>query len=51
MYYTWKNIKKSFKRKIKISAPTWKENFDLPDGSCSILNISFKKHGKMKNDL
>ena len=36
MYYTWKNIKKSCKNnKLKISAPTWNETFDLPDGSYS----------------
>ena len=34
MYYTWKNVKKSFKEnKFKISSPTWNEKFDLPDGS------------------
>ena len=28
IYYTWKNIKKSFKNnKFKISAPTWNEEF------------------------
>ena len=33
IYYTWKNIKKSYKNnKFKISAPTWKEEFELPDG-------------------
>ena len=25
--------------KFKISAPTWNEKFDLPDGSYSVLNI------------
>ena len=25
--------------KFKISAPTWNETFDLPDGSCSIADI------------
>ena len=39
-YYTWKNIKKSCKNnKFKISAPTWNEKFDLPDGSYSVLDI------------
>ena len=34
MYYTWKNVKKSFKEnKFKISSPTWNEKFDLPDGT------------------
>ena len=44
IYYTWKNIKKSYKNnKFKISAPTWNEEFELPDGTYSvsdILNIS-----------
>ena len=34
MYYAWKNIRKSYKNsKIKISALTWNEEFELPDGS------------------
>ena len=33
IYYTWKNIKKSQKKnKFKISAPTWNEELELPDG-------------------
>ena len=33
IYYTWKNIKKSYKNnKFKISAPTWNEEFELHDG-------------------
>ena len=36
IYYTWKNIKKSYKNKFKISAPTWKEEFELADGSYSV---------------
>ena len=40
IYYTWKNIKKSYKNnKFKISAPTWNEEFELPDGSYSISDI------------
>ena len=32
IYYTWKNIKKSYKNnKFKISAPTWNEEFELLD--------------------
>ena len=53
IYYTWKNIKKSYKNnKFKISAPTWNEEFELPDGSYSISDIQdyfeyiLKKHGK-----
>ena len=33
IYYTWKNFKKSYKNnEFKISAPTWNEEFELPDG-------------------
>ena len=32
IYYTWKNIKKSYKNnKFKISALTWDQEFKLPD--------------------
>ena len=40
IYNTWKNIKKSYKNnKFKISAPTWNEEFELPDGSYSVSDI------------
>ena len=40
IYYTWKNIKSEYNNnKFKISAPTWNDTFDLPDGSYSIENI------------
>ena len=36
-YYTRNNIKSSYNNnKFKISAPTWNEEFTLPDGSYSI---------------
>ena len=51
MYYTWKNVEKSYKNnKFKISAPTWNEEFGLPDGSYFISDIQgyfeyiLKKH-------
>ena len=51
IYYTWKNIKTEYNNnKLKISAPTWNETFDLPDGSYSIDDIQdyfefiMKKH-------
>ena len=51
IYYTWKNIKSSYNNnKFKISAPTWNEEFELPDGSYSISDIQdyfeyiLKKH-------
>ena len=48
-----KILKESYKNnKFKISAPTWNEEFELPDGSYSISDIQdyfeyiLKKHGK-----
>ena len=33
IYYTWKNIKSEYSNnKFKISAPTWNDEFNLPDG-------------------
>ena len=40
IYYMWKNVKKPYKNnKFKISAPTWNEEFELPDGSYSVSDI------------
>ena len=40
IYYTWKNVKNSYNNnKFKISAPTWSEEFKLPDGSYSVSDI------------
>ena len=34
IYYKWKNIKSAYNNnKFKISAPTWNDEFELPDGS------------------
>ena len=39
-YYTWKNMKSAYKNnKCKISAPTWNDGFDRPDGSYSVSDI------------
>ena len=53
IYYTWKNIKSSYNNnKFKISAPTWSEEFALPDGSYSVSDIQdyfeyiLKKHSE-----
>ena len=53
IYYTQKNIKSSYNNnKFKISAPTWNDEFELPDGSYSISDIQdyfeyiLKKHGE-----
>ena len=50
-YYTWKNIKSQYNNnKFKISAPTWNDTYDLPDGSYSVSAIQdyfeyiIKKH-------
>ena len=40
IYYTLKNIKSKYNNnKFKISAPTWYDNFDIPGGSYSIMDI------------
>ena len=40
IYYTWKNVKSTYSNnKFKISAPTWNETFDLPDGLYNISEI------------
>ena len=37
---TWKHVKSTYNnKKFKISAPTWNETFDLPDGSYNISEI------------
>ena len=53
IYYTWKNINSSYNNnKFKISAPTWSEEFELPDGSYSVSDIQdyfeyiLKKHSE-----
>ena len=51
VYCTWKNIKSSYNNnEFKISAPTWNDEFELPDGSYSVSDIQdyfeyiLKKH-------
>ena len=51
IYYTYKRIKSEYNNnKFKISALTWDDTFDLPDGSYSIAGIQdyfefiIKKH-------
>ena len=58
IYYTWKNIKSAYNsNKFKISAPTWNDTFDLPDGSNSIVDIQdyfqfiIKKHETLTENL
>ena len=51
IHYTWKNIKSEYNNnKFKISAVTWNDTFDLPNGSYSIVDLQnyfefiIKKH-------
>ena len=51
IYYTWKNIKSGYNNnKFKISAPTWNDEFNFPNGCYSIADIQdyfefiIKKH-------
>ena len=51
IYYRWKNIKSVYNNnKFKIPAPTWNDEFNLPDGSYSVSDIQncfeyiIKKH-------
>ena len=51
IYYTWKNVKSNYNNdKFKISAPTWNDTFDLPDGLHNIpamqdyIEYIIKKH-------
>ena len=53
IYYTWKNIKSSHNNnKFKISALTWNDEFELPDGSYFVSDIQdcfefiLEKHGE-----
>ena len=40
IYYTWKNINNTYQNnKFKISVPTWNEEFELPNGLCSVSDI------------
>ena len=58
IYYTWKNIKSSYNNnKFKISAPTWNDKIELPDGSYSVSDTQgyfeyiFKNPGENFDDL
>ena len=53
IYYTRKNIKSSYNNnQFKISAPTWNDKFELPDGSYTVSNAQdyfesiLRKHGE-----
>ena len=58
IYYTCKNIKRSYiNNKFKISAPTWNDRFELPDGWYSVSDMQdyfeyfFKKHNENIDNL
>ena len=53
IYHAWEIIKSSYNNnKLKISAPTWSDEFELPDGSYSKSDIQdyvefiYKKHSE-----
>ena len=40
IYYTWKNTKSAYNNnRFKISAPTWDDEFEFPEGSDSVSDI------------
>ena len=40
IYCTWKNVRKQYKNnKLKIIAPTWNDESELPDGFYSVSGI------------
>ena len=42
IYYTQKNVKQLYRNnKLEISAATWNEEFQLPDGSYSVSDIQY----------
>ena len=57
IYYTWKNIKSEYSNnKLKISALTWNDEFNLLDGSYSVSDIQdyfeyvIKKHETIEDN-
>ena len=57
IYYTWKDIKSEYnKNKLKIFAPTWNDEFNLPSRSYSVSDIQdyfeyiIKKHGTIADN-
>ena len=40
IYYTWRNIKSEHNNnKFKVSVTNWNDEFNLPNGSCSVSDI------------
>ena len=57
IYYTWKNIRQGYNNnKIKILAPTLRDEFELPNGSYSVshtqdcIKCIIKGHEKLPNN-
>ena len=57
IYYTWKDIKSEYKNnKFEIHAPTWNDEFNLPDGPYSVSDIQdyfeyiIKKHETIEDN-
>ena len=57
IHYTWKNIKATYNNnKFKVSAPTWNDEFGLPNESYSISDTQnyfeyiIKKHETIANN-
>ena len=41
IYWTWKNMKSAYNNnKFKIFVPTWNDEFNLPDVSCSVSDMT-----------
>ena len=50
VYCTWKSIRKQYKNyKVKILAPIWNDEVELPDGSYSVSNIQDYIEYSIKN--
>ena len=42
IFYLWKNINNFYNNNnFKISAPTWNDKFELPDGSYSVSGVQY----------
>ena len=51
IYYTWKNIKSEYiNNRFIISARTWNDTFNLPDGSYSVSKIQYYFEHIIKKD-
>ena len=47
IYYIWKNIKSEYSNnKFKISAPSWKDTFDVTNGNITLKD--FRKYEKLE---